>query len=521
MSGRFRLVFQILLLGAVLVLLGWLNRFPEVDNWFPAPGFAPWLRGHLLPAVFALVVGMGWAAWWLWNLILPETDRQAHPDIDAAWDEAVAALDAAGLGLSDLPLFLIVGRTASGEESLFSASQVVWTVENVPADPEAPLHVYANEEAIYVTCAALTLLGCQTALWAGDPEWTIQVAGLDLEDAPTEGTDDDAFKTLQPKGKMQDVQAVLAKAAAEGRAPHQITEDEREQIRILIGAELDSGTGVRAGTFSLLKRPVEVERLVGRLGHLCRLIALDRRPFCPLNGVLVLIPYAATDSDDNAVAAGGLCRADLGAARTALGVYCPVLAMLCDLETAPGFREFVKRFPAEQRQRRLGQRFPLVPDLNAQETTAMLAQGTEWICRSMFPNWVYKLFRLECSSQEDFASVTDGNTQLYRLMSQMQLRHQRLSQLAVRGLLPEDDVPALFGGCYIAATGPDAANDQAFVPGVFRRLLENQNFLSWTDEALDEDTRQQRWTTLGYLGMGLAVACLAAAGALIWSRTRP
>src|SRR5581483_4287908 len=136
MGTPLRTLLQLLLLGAVLAVLLVLNQLPEVDQKFSAPRFAPWLRGIWLPLLFALVVAMGWASWWLWRLILPETDRTEYPDIDAAWDEAVAALDVAGIGISDVPLFLILGRTASGDESLFAASQLVWLVENVPADPE-------------------------------------------------------------------------------------------------------------------------------------------------------------------------------------------------------------------------------------------------------------------------------------------------------------------------------------------------------------------------------------------------
>ncbi len=517
MGPRFRTIVLLLLLGAVLAVLGWVNQFREVDTLFRPPSFALWLRGIWLPMLFALVVGMGWAAWWLWSILFPESMSDGEPDIDAAWDEAVAALDDAGIGLTDVPLFLILGRTAGGDEALFSASQLAWTVENVPPEPEAPLHVYANDEAIYVTCSGASLLAYQAATWSGDAELLAAIEALDGQERPVESADDDAFKTLQPKGKIQqDVQALLARAAAEGRGPHELTESEREQIRSLMSSETET-TGSRRSPASLLKRPAEVDRLSGRLKHLCRLVAQDRRPFCSLNGTLLLIPYAATDSDENATTTATLCRADLAAARAALQVYCPVLAMLCDLENAPGFREFVRRFPAEQRQRRLGQRFPLLPDLNPADTEAMLAQGIQWICRSMFPNWVYKLFRLERPNQEEAVSVTDGNTQLYCFMSQMQLRQKRLSQLAVRGLLPDDGAPALFGGCYMAATGKDAANDQAFVPGVFRRLLENQNYLSWTDHALDEDARQQLWTTIGYVSL-MVLVVTAGVAAFLWSK---
>src|SRR5262249_51303889 len=254
--------------------------------------------------------------------------------------------------------------------------------------------------------------------------------------------------------------------------------------------------------------------------YLCRLIARDRRPYCPLNGILILLPFAATDSDQHAATAGSLCRADLAATRAAARVYCPLLLLVCDPGSAPRFPQFVKPFPAEQRQRRLGHRCPLAPDLSTPDIAAMIAQSSEWVCQSMFPNWVYKLFRLERSPQEDAVSMTEGNVELYRLMSQMRLRQKRLGQIAVRAVQARDSSPPLLGGCYVAATGADPANDQAFVPGVFRRLLENQNYLSWTEQALEEDAAQQRWTTIGYAAMALAAAALVGVLAVIWSRNR-
>ena len=37
------------------------------------------------------------------------------------------------------------------------------------------------------------------------------------------------------------------------------------------------------------------ERYAARLRHLCRLIKRDRLGFCPINGILVLLPVSAAD----------------------------------------------------------------------------------------------------------------------------------------------------------------------------------------------------------------------------------
>src|SRR5262249_25877531 len=57
----------------------------------------------------------------------------------------------------------------------------------------------------------------------------------------------------------------------------------------------------------LIHDVAEVARLTARLRSLCRLVVRDRRPLCPINGVLVLVPYAATAADDDASQAAAIC----------------------------------------------------------------------------------------------------------------------------------------------------------------------------------------------------------------------
>src|SRR5262249_46803739 len=144
----------------------------------------------------------------------------------------------------------------------------------------------------------------------------------------------------------------------------ELTEAEKQEIRVLIAQEeQEHAQKTQKPRPLLLKYTEEVKRLTARLKHLCRLIVRDRHPYCPVNGILLLLPFGATDRKEDADQIGAICQQDLAALRQALQVHCPVIALVCDLEIAAGFREFIERFPAEQRQRRVGQRFPLAPDL--------------------------------------------------------------------------------------------------------------------------------------------------------------
>jgi hypothetical protein len=100
-------------------------------------------------------------------------------------------------------------------------------------------------------------------------------------------------------------------------------------------------------------------------------------------------------------------------------------------------------------------------------------------------------------------------------MAQMHERQRHLSRLLLRALEVENGEPYPFGGCYLAATGARADRQQAFIAGVMHRLLDEQNAVWWTEEALDDEEWYERWTQVGYLA--LAAAGAAALLGLAWA----
>ena len=96
---------------------------------------------------------------------------------------------------------------------------------------------------------------------------------------------------------------------------------------------------------SLLERGEVLERTTSRLRHLCTLIARDRQPYCPVNGLLVLLPFAASDDELTAGQTAVLLERDLATVRQTLEVRCPLVTLVCDMENTPGGRELLDRFP--------------------------------------------------------------------------------------------------------------------------------------------------------------------------------
>jgi hypothetical protein len=499
-----RWAIHVILVAAILVGLWAVNHYFELSTVLRrAPG--P-LKDFWLPSLFVLVYALSWLGWWLWKLLWPEKETSDFPDIDDAWEEAVAALQQAGIDLTEAPLFLVLGRPAGGEAALFSASQLQLTVANVPRRADAPLHVFASRDGVYVTCAGASLLGRQALIFTESSH----AAGDGV--APEAGTTDqlgktqDPFATMGPTGTLKEIQVILRRAREEGR---DLTEEERRQVRLLGGGGAAGAPAAPARRGTLLKNPADVELFTARFKHLCHLVVRDRRPYCPVNGILVVLPLAGTESDDVAHQVASLCQQDLAAGRQVLQLHCPVFALLGDLEGAPGFVQFLERFPQDQRQRRVGQRFPLVPDLPVEELPGVLERLVHWVCHDLFAIWVYRLFRVETPERRDAHDAVRGNVQLYHLLRHMHQVDRPLARLVTKGLAVPHNGLIMLGGCYIAGTGPDPVT-QGFIAGVFRRLIESQNYVCWTDEGMAEEADYERWTQRGYIALVVLAATVVA-----------
>jgi hypothetical protein len=509
-----RWILHFVLLAAILIGLFIVNNeFLHVPGWIP--GSLRFLAKAWLPVLFLLIYVLIWVGWWLWNLLAADDEPTDFPDIDQAWDAAVDALEQSGIRLAEAPLFLVLGQPGQDEKALFQASQLQLQVKYAPAWPSAPLHVYANRDAIFVTCAGASLLGRHAAILAG------KASSEELAPAMGEspGGDDALMATLRPETApvaVRNIRDIMKIAEREGRL---LTEAEKREIRAI--ERRDSARP------SLLKNLDEVENNTARLKHLGRLMVRDRHPYCPVNGILVIVPFAGTDGEQEAVDTGDIVRRDLATARQALKVNCPVFGLVSDLEGAPGFNVFVERFTAKERLQRVGQRCPLLPDLRqfgdtgdedpSRAQAGMLDSLSSWVCNAVMAGWVYKKFQVEKSADDKTSTLVRDNARLFLFLDQLRGRQKRLSTILTRGIASASDEPILFGGCYFAGTGSDVDREQAFVAGVFRRLIDEQDYVSWTDQALAEEAACSRWVGFGYLFLVvLVLGSLAALGYAFW-----
>ncbi|MFL5328360.1 MAG: type VI secretion protein IcmF/TssM N-terminal domain-containing protein [Gemmataceae bacterium] len=498
-------VLHAIVLGFILWFLWYLgNKVEPIREWLDlmlrtnAPAWvrstsSPGGTGMFLPLLFLLVYALSWVLRWIWLQLGPEAEIDEFPDMTTAWADGVARLATKGIRPADLPLYLVLGRTKAGEEFLFRAGQVPIEVIG-PTSGAPPVRLWASRDAIYVTCPEASALGTfADLLYHGSSD----------DFAP--GTTDAAKKTVglgdddSLDANVQEINALRAL-----QKTRDLTPEERARMRELAMAANQKPQKTRASL-----KVEQIEASTARLRYLGKLIARARRPFCPVNGVLALVSWEAIESDEPVKSAALALRSDLLAVRNSMKLCSPVVALVCDMEQARGFSEFRSGFNTEQLAARIGQRFPMVPDQPILEQPMLFESGANWLGERLFPGRVYHALPLDLKDRR-----TTAARNLFHLFRAAQERMPRLARLLRSGLpLPTGtadglDGPLLFAGCYLAGTGREQF-DQAFVPGVFERLSENQGYVAWTQGAVTDDANYRRYATTGYAIVAIGLAVLA------------
>ena len=276
----------------------------------------------------------------------------------------------------------------------------------------------------------------------------------------------------------------------------------------------DDGTGGTASavrvkprvTPSLLHDGPSANHERARLRYLGRLIAHNRHPYCGVNGVILLVPFASLDDEAATNQAVTACKLDMEAVREGLKVDSPVLGVVCDLEQADGATAFFRSVPDDRKDRLLGQPFPLVPDLTSDRLPPAVLSTLRWTGDGL-DRIVLRAVKISGEGSE--AASLQYNTGLCRFASAVRQREAAAGQIFAAAAVAPDGRLARFGGGFLAATGLDPARDQAFVSGLFRLLAEQQNYVTWSNAAQSEDSAYRAWTAVGYLTLFVFVMGVA------------
>jgi len=516
----------------VVVITIWTLFFRDPNNvpWRHSVG---WGRILLVCSLVFIIPYLLYRTLRLWL----EPEKSLFPDINYAWNAGLEALEEHGLSIEELPVFLVLGsHHYEHEQAIASAARLELRVFGEPEGP-APLHWYANPEAIYIFCTDASALSALAAKrqkqfeeqrsnpLRNPPPPTPEAAPAPSPEELSprhRGTIEvdrffEAEGTLSPDSTPPpglDPSAAGAPAQVRGTlALDQPVNLDSSQSSIATGQESFGGYGNDESFMQddLEDLPVElnsseVSEQLRKLQYVCQLLLQVRSPVCPINGILTMLPYGAIQAgEEDAEALQQAVKGDLMTIHFMLKLRCPVTAMVVDMERERGFQELVRRVGREGA---LNQRFGRKYDVRSLATPEEM-HALSFHVSGAFEDWVYSLFRQEGSLSRR------GNRQLYNLLCKVRAIFQiRLADVLAGGfgydpaLVTEED-SLLFSGCYFAATGK-RVDRQAFVKGVFDKLQDEQEWVEWTTEALDRDRRWERFAAAGMLVSVILAGVIAA-----------
>jgi hypothetical protein len=496
--------FAVALFMFLLTLVATVLSSPWVRSDNPDLGTVLW-RYTLPLALLTLVTPpVVYLAVRLWT----EGGRSQFADIDRAWEEGVAALAREGFSLTECPLFLVLGlRNERQVRALMNATGVSFAVFGAPEGGSNPLYFYAVKDypfrkderanAVYLVltdasqCSRLVALATDAAgrkKLLASPDDTVRLRehqAASLRATLPEATSAEALRST----------ATAAATVGEDTPPP-------TNLRGTMDLGQASASTPVGGFVSqqavLLDQPDQTLQ-TNRLAHVCRLLVRARDPFCPLNGVVVVAPFGLLRRGMEQVRAlAQAVRQDLRAIQEHALLRCPVLALIGGMEHEPGFGELVRRVgvgPAMEQ--RIGMRFEPWNPATPERLEALAVHA----CDRIEGN-VYDLFK-----QADGYNKP-GNGKLYNLLCRTRTGFVELLKAYLGqafGQQAPDEQPMLFAGCYFAATG-EIERLKGFLKAVVcDRMLENQDHLQWTEDALRRNAACEAWAKAGMLASGVLI----------------
>jgi hypothetical protein len=500
-------ILHILLVAAVffgLWYVGSYTAFGEtVKHHLPnlgGTGIRGWISSNYLLVLGILVYLFAWVSYYIWKIWIEEDINQGEfPDLDEAWEEITAALRHHGIRLDDAPLFLVVGHAGISYERLLKGLPRDSVLTGV-TPTTAPLRMFGGRDALYLACPGASLAAKALGFGPADAAGT---AAADAPGTKTIGAEFDLTKSIG--ADAEEVARIMRGVRQQGR---HVTEDERSQIRGLSLA--DDGPEPSALRPQIVQSPETVAVQEARMFYVCQLLAKARWPFCPINGAALVLSLNASENEGDAQKIALAAQKDLNTLRAGLKLEFPTFVLLADLEQWSGAATFLARFPEDKKSKRLGRGFPLAPDVPLTQYAGCVERDVQWIFDHLLPFWSFRLLRLETPNVESSEEAVQNNAEIFRFLAQSQQRAATVGRMVAKVMQPDEESHPLFGGCYVVAQG---GGQPWFTQDLFTKVEGAQDFVAWSQEALDEEEDYKTWTWYGY---GILLLIWLALGALAY-----
>ncbi len=269
---------------------------------------------------------------------------ERFPEIENAWNEGVAELRRRGFDLHRTPLYVVLGSESSlKDQYLFAASGLDFAFTHFPKGRGLPLRWYASEDAIFVV---LSHVGCLSDLARSASD----VVSSRRVEVPVRGPSAAAVgasATCWPgedESLISDMDSGIIKPGAKGAADVGYTGTLSLEESAPGVSAMPAGGNPHKGQPQLIgptRERTDLEQR--RLTFLCRLANEQRRPFCPINGVLLLLPINLILLDDNGTFIRNAVRSDTSILLQRFGLRFPIIPLVTGWEDDVGFQELRRR----------------------------------------------------------------------------------------------------------------------------------------------------------------------------------
>lgn len=486
-----------------------------------------WIDRYWFGIVFLLGYAIIRSVLYLISILGIEEEGE-FTDIDRPWRRALEELAQEELYVDDLPLFLVNGLTPQQEQSVFlDASNVEWKVVCPPPnETTSPLRVFADSNAIFVSCTGIGAVSCQQGKIVDSRLAATSGAAPVGSGSQTQQAGEMASILSHAKRSTGTMPAGGALQAAPVAPTGTVTQAETAQpppttatgtLRS-IGAAIAGATMSPGGVQRAMKsmtsvspeakgygkkqvapiNDVEAELGFRRMGYFCSLLQDARNPYCPINGLLQVIPLSWATSPEHAKKLAPAIRYDIECIHETLQLQFPVVIAFSEMDSILGLKEFLVRLERLHkgiRNSRAGSRFWPGAEINIESLDLLLDRSMNW-----FRGWIYAAFADDINSAE--------NQSLFHLLCQIRQKKPALASL-LKGALSQVTEPEMrLSGCYFIATGA-GATEQGFIRGVLDRLVEMEEEIAWSPDLEITVSKRRVLTQMLIAGTALFVAANA------------
>lgn len=505
-----------LVIGLVILLVGIWGVYAYSPRHIPWSAYMSWSRAAILAG---LIVGVATVAYFTIRTWF--ADESADRTIHATWAAGLRELRNYGLPLDGLPVHLILGA-GNGEDAdrLLQASGEYRLLQQPRgaggfAFSANPSRVCLSAGGVGRVALARAALEREITGWSPDDGCKL----LDHSYHPCtadEETFPDAEHLLET---LQEVGLESSEGEPEDESPSDEGWGSGGTGTALKSPPQRAAARAISQPITLLKDPLEANTsplwTLGeaadadqKLCQLANLLRARRRPVCPINRIVVVVPAAILLSAPHRVAElHRAIRRDLETLKQTLQVNAPVTLLISGLEGHPGFVELIRRAgPQVVQQQVLGQSVEVgsATSVGQMEALAVNACG-------QVEDAIYTLLR------RDSTLSSPGNMALYRLLCDIRTGiRQSLRDLLVGAFASGDAAMPVVGqsvaGCYFCASGT-GPQQTGFVEPVLRLQDRDQEELEWFPRALRREAFHRQLSRIGWLvASGLTVSWLYVMG---------